>query len=502
MTMELAKPILTHDELLSRIDALTPEQIEAAIESYERLSAIREFAGILDYRPNSFQDKFHNSDAKERLFLGANMAGKTVAGAKETVCYLLGEDPSGTTTKKYPTPPNHGWAGSPRTDMAMNVSKPEILHWLPKDAYAGFDKRELKIICKNGSTVGFRSYEMDISAWQGAALDFAWMDEQTPYGHYMELRSRVNRRMGSIWMTMTPLYANSSWSYKELFLTSQTNRNIWCMSVPLEDNKHLTQEMIDRQTEQFKGTPDEAARLRGEYVNLQGRIFFNYNPTEHFIPAAPVLEMLRADRDHDGARQFRYDRVIDAHPRSPDVCVWFAYNPEQPVVYIIREIGVPNMHASEFGRLVASESREFGKITRTLLDTPESTSETELGTSIRSCLASVGVPSMRPVKNFMYSRDMVTDYIEQKAFYVLDTCPKCNLALQTMIWDDWKGTRRFEDAPKERPKGSPETHYSDCIRYEMSLQRPLSFTAHEKRPKLLNDTRRGESQRKASVGAT
>lgn len=480
----------TEQQLRERISSMSPEEVREATVRQQRLLEIYARSAILNYVPNKAQKPFHDSTAKERLFLGGNMTGKTVAGAKETVCYLLGEDPSGTTTKSYPKPPVNGWACSPRMDMALNISLAEVLHWLPRNAFAGFDKKQLILRCKNGSTLTFRSYEMDITAWQGAAVDFAWPDEQPPQGHYMELRSRVNRRYGDIWITMTPFYANSSWTYKHLFLESQSNSSIKCFRACLEDNTYLSQKMIDRQREQVVGTPDEAARLRGEYVDLQGRVVYNYDSLKHFVKSAPILSMLAEDRRNN--RQFSYDRVIDAHPRAPDVCVWFAHNADQPILYVIKEIAVSNVHASDFARLVRDESASYGKIRRTLLDTPESINETELGISIRSAMAASGVPGMPPVKNFIFARDMLTDYIEQGAFYILDTCPQCNLALQTAIWSDWKGERRYEDSPKERLKTTPETHYLDCMLYELTLQRPLSFKTQQAQPKVVH---RGPGQR-------
>lgn len=472
------------DILEELILKLSPDELSRIVGDQEKLAEKQAENPLLFYQPHVIQKKFHDSEAKERLFCGGNMSGKSVAGAKETVCYLLGRDDSGTTSKLYRTPPLHGWAGSPRTDMALAVSMKEIMMWMPRSAYdpnTYFDKRNLILHLKNGSTLTFRSYEMEITAWQGAAVDFAWMDEQTPQQHYMELRSRVNRRYGDIWTTMTPIYANSAWSYEELFLPWQTGETprtmLECFISALDDNTFLTPDMIARQKAAFTGKLDEAARLRGEYLTLEGRIYPTYNPSVHYVEAEPILAMLREDSSPNGAHQFRYIRAIDAHQRAPDTCVWAAYNPYTypPIVYIIGELSVPVMHATDFASLVLSESARFGHMEQSILDTGESDRETETGITIRSAMAAAGLAAMKPTKNFAFSRDIILDYIRAGSFFVLNTCPTVNRAFVLSIWDEWRGTRRFEDSPKERPKTSPLTHFTDCVRYIMATMPPITF---------------------------
>lgn len=489
---------LTSNQIDERIATLSPDEVREAIASYERLSEIRARSGIVDYVPNPIQKPFHDSTAKERVLFGANAVGKTVAGAKEAVCYLLGEDPSGTTTKEYPTPPNDLWACSPRTDMAMNILLPEIMFWLPKSAYDGFDKKQLTLHTKNGSACTLRSFEMDISAWQGKALNGGWCDEQPPFQHYMELRSRVNRRLGDIWTTMTPIYAHSSWTHTELLLPwrdgSVPHKLVECFIGVLEDNIYLSAEMMKRQHDAFDGRPDEAARLRGEHMALQGRIFNNYNPSEHFVDAEPVLEML--ERDRKGEKLFKYARVMDVHPRAPDICIWFAYNEQQPLIYVIQEFtGSPEMYAGDLAAAVIAESESFSPTEFTLCDTPESDSDAKTGVTIRSIMGPAGLPTSKPKRdNYMLSRDIFLDYIRVNAFRVLRSCPHVNRALQSAIWAEWQGNRRFEDAPKEKPKKTPDTCYTDCVRYFFRMLRPLSFNL-DARSKLGNQVHKSHRYR-------
>jgi len=460
---------VTAAEVEQLVANLSEADTNRIFSELSQLQDMEEQSPLAFYKPHSKQKIFHNSAKKIRLFLGGNMSGKTVAGAKEAVCWLLGSDMSGTTKKEYRKPPVHGWAGAPNLESAVNVLNEEVKRLLPKGLYKDFKNANNTLFLTNGSKLTYKSYDSDVEKWQSAALDFLWFDEQPPFPCYLEGVSRVNRRAGSIWITMTPKYANSAWTYEELYYNRSNDPEIECFEADYTDNIYLTKEMIERQRVAYEGTEDEDARLHGKYIHLAGLIHPKFSVDLHIIDPIDLT-----DADGKYKKEFSYARVIDVHPRAPNVCNWFAFRESPPIVYAIDELAMQGVGIEHFGRAVIDRTGDM-PLDFTVLDTPESKSDVVLGTSMRMELARLGIAAMDANRNFMFARDRTNEYLEAKppCFYIFRNCVRTIRRFKFYLWDEWRGAGSYDKNPKEKPK-KKDDHEVRNVHYFLATMPPLN----------------------------
>ena len=130
---------------------------------------------IFGYRPQLHQENFHRSEKIGRLFLGGNRAGKTVAGAAETVMWLTGKHPYWQKFK----PPIRARAVGVDFDNGVNrIMKPEIARWIPPSELINgswedsYEKSSRTLTLNNGSTLEFMSYDQDVDKFAGTSRHF------------------------------------------------------------------------------------------------------------------------------------------------------------------------------------------------------------------------------------------------------------------------------------------------------------------------------------------
>jgi phage terminase large subunit-like protein len=159
---------------------------------------------------------------KERIFLASNRTGKTVAGAFELACHLSGEYPSWWNGKVFDRP-IAAWAMGATARSTRDIVQRELLgpigNWgsgmIPKEQMGrfwalqgtpqGVDVIEVKHKSGGISTLGFKNYEQDISAFYGTKMDVIWADEEIPQDKYNESLMRTMTTGGMIYVTFTPL---------------------------------------------------------------------------------------------------------------------------------------------------------------------------------------------------------------------------------------------------------------------------------------------------------
>lgn len=449
----------------------TPQEVDEFLANSEKYNQISAENPLRIYKPTTAQAPFHNSIKKIRLVSGGNGAGKTVCGGKEAACYLLGEDPSGTTTKRYRKPPIRMWVGSPDFKTGLNVTLAELFKWLPRESIKYFHKQENTIHLHNGSSASLKSYESDPSKWQSEALDAAWLDEQIPYQHYRELLSRINRREGDIWITMTPIYANSSWTATDLYENPQGDPEIEVFKMHLDTNIFLSGAIRERQKFTYLGSVEEACRIAGEPITLQGLLFPKFKPYVNIKPQFKDDDLKKLM-----GRNFKFARVIDSHPRNADVCSWFVYSWDHKLAYNFDECVAYNMSAHESAAYFLS-FYPFLDYELDILDTPETDSELQLGTTSRNEYAIAGLPCSKPFKNIPMSIIQMNSYFgaDPPGLYITENCRNNIVAMKTALWDDWKGPRKFEGSPKEKMKDFPLIHQVNTFQYFMITMPSLKF---------------------------
>jgi hypothetical protein len=128
-------------------------------------------------------------------------------------------------------------------------------------------------------------------------------------------------RGGYAWLTMTPL--DQPWIYDEIELKAQTDPDIFCIHVDINDNigYGLNKENIARFANTLREDEKEM-RLRGKHRRLIGLIYKEFDPDKHVIAPFEI-----------DPKWPKYV-LIDPHPRTPHMVTWFAVDPwERMIVY-------------------------------------------------------------------------------------------------------------------------------------------------------------------------
>lgn len=159
----------------------------------------------------------------ERLFMAANRSGKSVSGALEAAYHLTGLYPDWWTGRRFDRPVNL-WACGQTGQTTRDTVQKELLGpitavgtgMIPKDLILGMSSRpgvpkgvdtaRVRHVSGGTSVLGFKSFDQDIKAFMGTAMDVVWWDEECPADIYGEMSTRLMTTNGIIYGTFTPLH--------------------------------------------------------------------------------------------------------------------------------------------------------------------------------------------------------------------------------------------------------------------------------------------------------
>lgn len=162
------------------------------------------------------------SEYRERAFIAGNRCGKTVTGAFETTCHLTGEYPHWWQGKRF-TKATRGWVGGDTGKTLREIVQHELLGPLDQEGTGMIPRHMLHHRSMRGGTAGavdtiyvkhtsgglstltLKAYEEGRKSFQGAGLDFVWLDEEPPHTIYVECLLRLTTTAGVLFLTFTPL---------------------------------------------------------------------------------------------------------------------------------------------------------------------------------------------------------------------------------------------------------------------------------------------------------
>lgn len=168
----------------------------------------------------------------EHFFLLANgisvsNCGKTIAGAYATSCHLTGIYPDWWEGRRFEEPVRW-WAAGQTGQTTRDTVQYELMGtpssigtgMIPANcivatsARAGtphaFDTVRVKHISGGVSTLGFKSFDQEIKAYYGTAMDGIWLDEECPELILNECLMRTMTTNGILFITFTPLHGITS----------------------------------------------------------------------------------------------------------------------------------------------------------------------------------------------------------------------------------------------------------------------------------------------------
>lgn len=173
---------------------------------------------------------------RERAFIAGNRTGKTSAAAYETAAHLTGLYPKWWTGKRF-TRPTKGWAAGTTNGTTRDIIQQELLGRIRRkgneDTVTGLgtgmilgskildtrpragipDAVEIVYVrhASGGSSqLTLKSYEQGREAFEGGAIDFAWLDEEPGEDVYIECVMRTMTTGGICMLTFTPLLGLST----------------------------------------------------------------------------------------------------------------------------------------------------------------------------------------------------------------------------------------------------------------------------------------------------
>lgn len=432
---------------------------------------------IFFYAPHTKQAQFHNSLARTRAIFGGNRSGKTYAGSAEFVMHMTRKYPQWYEGIRYDHPIKGRVVAKDFQKGVGEVVEPAIRMWLSKHDIKRSHKNPQGLVTKyelkSGNSFDIMTHEQDTTQFEGWAGDIIWFDEPPPRDKYVaSLRGLVDT-YGRCMLTLTPL--TQPWIYDEIYTSH--DRNIFCITVDMRDNPHLSERAIKDYEKEL--TDDEReARIHGKFLHLQGLVYKEFNHAVHVIPAKSL----------QGPIYFS----IDPHDRTPTKMIW-AQVDETNDVFIIQELSCQDT--------IENISKAIQKLETNLRITPQirfidpnygqkklnivtgrTIKEEFERHNIKMVLANDDITAGHlKVKEYLkYDKTRPIDLDNRPKLYIFNDCREVIKGMTHYIWDEWKN--EGERDKKEKPRDIFK-HFPDCIRY-LLMANPRYSAPSLYRPKM------------------
>ena len=302
----------------------------------------------------------------------------------------------------------------------------------------------------NGGKIRFLTAAAGRAAMQGFSADFYWCDEEHPKDVVTEAYQRLTRslwegRSGWALHTMTPL---SGFSYMhEYFIGSppEDGSHLACF-LHGADNPHIDQE---KRARLLRGVNEgeRAARDRGEFTQLEGRVFTEWSRSAHVVPSREVeAEYLVAGCDFGTRVPFAY--LLCAV--TGDDCV------EVLAEHYLAEATV-KQHARAIHKLLAGR-----EVFWTVADPEDRGARLSLAREhgIPTVAAKKSPGSIRSGINAISERLAINPISGRPALVVHECCTNLIREIEGYCWAPSKGAE-VKDAPAPRQSD----HAIDALRY-------------------------------------
>jgi phage terminase large subunit-like protein len=386
------------------------------------------------------------------LLIGGNRSGKTEAGAQVGTAYALGrDDPSarawceanGIDPEALPRAPSRVWAIALDSNDSRRYLRPKYAALLPAGTkwrnQDGSGEAEARL--PNGSVIVFKSVDQGADGFQGDAIDLAHFDEEpSDKAVVNETMMRLVDRNGRLIVTMTPL-RGLTWLYDRWVKTADADAVVrWLHG---EDNPHVPTEVLLRILSKF-GAHEQAARRRGEFVALEGRVY-QFSRHLHFVPSFAI------------PADWPRFRVWDFGTSNPTCVLWFALDTKDDVLHVYREHYQAGWTLKQHADHV--KALEVGEFYWTVADPEDAGSRLSLAVEhgIENIAA---VKDIRPGINRVAER-LAPDVEGRPHLVVHDCCTATMQEFEGYVWAKRSGPTNDPDLPLKA-----NDHAMDCIRYQ------------------------------------
>lgn len=460
-------------DLTKMLDGLSSSDIDSLLVTMDELDKMEKLSSVDKYSPLPTQDAFHRDPHAVRIFSGGNQVGKSTCGCKEAQWHIFGTHPY----RKVKVPS----VGRIITSQGFNtgldqVILPKLDQFIPKEHIRNVKKNQYGVPIRfdyyNGSVVHLMSTEQKFKVFEGATVDWAWIDEPPDEPIYKANLRAIMRNGGSIWLTMTPVIedANSMWLYNTLYEPWDQGddslvRSVMFFFASLEENLEENGGVISRKDfEMFKAglNPDEIeARVYGRFMIKGGRIFSEYRDNIHLID------------NFDWPKEWPVIRAIDPHPAKDDSVLWVGIMPGN--FYCAIDELSNNKDVATWSQLILEREGERGyNIIDSVIDTSINVEDKEQRMSRKRMLEQCGIRSRFPTKKnmvepgIMYMKTLMKPSFneffnkEMPKLTIMRRCPKTA--------DNFRRYRRNENGMVIKKNDD----WIDPFRYAISTQADFS----------------------------
>ena len=291
---------------------------------------------------------------RARVFRSGNQVGKTTAGAVDIALACCGWHPWFDRR-----PPIRAWVSGIDWDFGIGqIIWPALEAQLPKSAIRSITYRRraapvlpLHIEFMNGSSITFKSAEAGRTKFQGAPLDYVWLDEEHPSDVVEEARTRLLAKRGHLTCTLTPLLRLQWVKDLEKEATTKTFRASMIEAaeagiLDIEAVRNFEASLPERQ---------RRVRVHGDFVALEGLVYPGLSRESHV--ARRVGASLRTDAQGVVAPwplppSWPRWASVDWGVSNPTAIVIVAEQPTQGRLIVERVYYASGIRASEWARLL------------------------------------------------------------------------------------------------------------------------------------------------------
>ena len=267
------------------------------------------------------------------IVVGGNRAGKTVLGAQLAVAWALGRDHPDVQRwarindwphlERIPKAGGRVCCTSLTSNESMRVQRPMVEAYLPSTGVRWrnrYGAGEAHADIEGAGRLLFKTADQGARAFQADSWDLFWPDEEIPQPVWNEALMRLIDRRGIAINTMTPL-RGKTWVYDRYF--AEPEQGSKTSSIWGEHNPHIPTDELQSLLKTY-GAHERAARARGEFTALEGRVYEFWREM-HVVPA------------FDPPEHWPRYGTIDFGTRNPFCFLLLALDPSDDVLHVIAE---------------------------------------------------------------------------------------------------------------------------------------------------------------------
>jgi phage terminase large subunit-like protein len=276
-------------------------------------------------------------DFNQRLFLGGNRVGKSLLGAYEIACHMMGKYPVWWEGRRFDKPVEV-WIAGDISKTTRDILQHELLGnidelgtgmirrdqlgttWKAVGVPGYLDTVEVNHSSGGKSRLQFKSFDQGRKAFQGTSKDIVWLDEESNQEIYQECLLRTMTTNGMMILTFTPLQGLTE--LVQEFMNAPESTGKKTVTVTWDDAPHLTEKQKEAM---YASLPPHQrdARSKGVPSLGSGAIY-------------PVVESDYVISPFEIPKHWKKLYALDVGWNFT-ACMWMAVDPDSDMSYFFSE---------------------------------------------------------------------------------------------------------------------------------------------------------------------